>query len=343
MYKCRNLFFGVVVFISLSCTGLTAYADILKEVKKRGFLSCGMNVGVSGFSMLNAKGEWTGFDIDFCKALSSAIFNDKSKVKYVPLNAKERFIALQSGEIDVLSRNTSWTLLRETSLGLFFRAITYFDGQGFMMRKKPGITSALQLSESSICVQSGTSTELTLADYFRANGMKFHPIVFERVEEIDAAYRSNRCDVYSGDISALYSLRLSTDNPSEHIILPEMISKEPLGPAILQGDSVWSNIVTWTHYALVTAEELGITQKNVDDMLNSTNPDVRRFLGSDKNSNIGKSLGLKNDWAYGIIKNVGNYGEIFNRNLGSGSVLKIPRNHNNLYSKGGLMYAPPIR
>ncbi|MFV0256717.1 amino acid ABC transporter substrate-binding protein [Candidatus Liberibacter solanacearum] len=340
----RNFFISILCLIVLTFTNFPTYASILQNIKKRGFLKCGINTGLTGFSEIKANGDWKGFDVDFCKALSAAIFNDSSKVQYLPLNAKERFISLQSKQIDILSRNTDWTLLRETALGLAFRPITYFDGQGFMMYKKSGISSALQLSDASICVQAGTTTETTLADYFKAHNMKYHPIVFERVEEIDAAYRSHRCDVYTGDKSALYALRLSTENPNEHVILKDIISKSPLAPAILQGDSEWSNIVSWTHYALVNAEELGITQSNVDQKRLTTNdPDMKRFLGIDKSTNIGGSLGLSRDWAYQIIKHMGNYGEIFDRNLGSQSALKIPREYNALWSKGGLMYAPPIR
>ncbi|MEG8099016.1 amino acid ABC transporter substrate-binding protein [Candidatus Liberibacter brunswickensis] len=340
----RDFFINILCLIILSFTIFPANASVLQDIKNRGFLKCGINTGLIGFSEIKADGDWKGFDVDFCKALSSAIFDDPSKIQYLPLSAKERFIALQSKQIDILSRNTDWTLLLETSLGLAFRPITYFDGQGFIMYKKPGISSVSQLSGASICVQAGTTTELTLADYFKAHQMSYHPIIFERVEEIDAAYRSHRCDVYTGDQSALYALKLTTDKPSEHIILPEIISKSPLAPSILQGDSQWYNIVSWTHYAMVNAEEFGITQKNVDKIRRDTiNPDIQRFLGVDKSNSIGESLGLTKDWTYRIIKHVGNYGESFDRNLGNNSVLKIPRRYNSLWNKGGLMYAPPIR
>ncbi|WP_354688048.1 amino acid ABC transporter substrate-binding protein [Candidatus Liberibacter africanus] len=340
----RDFFIGILCLTILSCTSFSANANVLQEIKKRGFLKCGINTGLIGFSEIKANGEWKGFDVDFCKALSSAIFDDPSKIHYLPLNAKERFISLQSKQIDILSRNTDWTLLRETALGLAFRPITYFDGQGFIMYKKEGISSVKQLSGSSICVQAGTTTELTLADYFKAHNMTYNPIVFERVEEIDAAYRAHRCDAYTGDQSALYALKLTTDKPSEHIILPEIISKSPLAPAIIQGDSEWYNVVSWTYYAMVTAEEFGITKKNIDQIRRDTiNPDIQRFLGVDKNGNIGESLGLTKDWAYRIIKHMGNYGEVFDRNLGKDSILKIPRGYNSLWSKGGLIYAPPIR
>ncbi|AHA28309.1 amino acid ABC transporter substrate-binding protein [Candidatus Liberibacter americanus] len=342
MYNCRFFFTGIIFLINLYFISFNAQANILKEVQSRGFLNCGINTGLVGFSEMNANGQWNGFDVDFCKAISATIFDDVDKVKYIPLNATDRFITLQSKQIDILSRNTGWTLTRETTLGLAFRPITYFDGQGFMMRKKPNISSSLQLSGAAICVQAGTTTEITLSDYFRTNKMKYHPIVFERVEEINAAYLSNRCDVYTGDKSALYTLRLSTSDPSEHIILPETISKEPLGPVIIQGDSVWNNVVSWTHYALVNAEELGITKENVENMRNSNSPDIKRFLGTDGNK-IGSSLGLTNDWAYRIIRHMGNYREIFDRNLGKNSILKIPHGYNALWSNGGIMYAPPIR
>ncbi|XCE13962.1 amino acid ABC transporter substrate-binding protein [Candidatus Liberibacter asiaticus] len=342
MYK--DFFVSILCLIILFFTSFSTNASILGDIKKRGFLKCGINTGLVGFAEVKANGDWKGFDVDFCRALSSAIFDDPSKIQYLPLNAKERFLDLQSKQIDILSRNTDWTLLREISLGLAFRPITYFDGQGFIMHKKKGISSVSQLSGASICVQAGTTTELTLADYFKAHNMKYHPIVFERVEEIDADYRAHRCDAYTGDISALYALKLTNDRPSEHVILPDIISKSPLAPAIIQGDTEWYNIVSWTHYAMVTAEELGITQKNINQVSkDTTNPDVQRFLGIDKSSNIGEALGLTKDWTYRIIRHMGNYGEMFDRNLGNQSELKIPRGYNALWSKGGLMYAPPIR
>nr|WP_310649483.1 amino acid ABC transporter substrate-binding protein [Candidatus Liberibacter sp.] len=332
-------------FVNLLFASFPSSASVLDSVKERGFLKCGINVGVVGFSETDINGDWNGFDIDLCKAISAAIFDDPSKVQYTPLNAKERFTTLQSGQIDVLSRNTSWTLLRDTVLGITFRPITYFDGQGFMIRKrdKDPVSSVLELSNASICVQAGTTTELSLSDYFSTHGMKYHPIVFERVEEVGAAYNNNRCDAYTADKSALYAFRITTADPNEHVILPEIISKEPLGPAVGQGDINWLNIVTWVHYALVNAEEFGITKENVDTMRNSNNPDIKRFLGSEKNSNLGAGLKLSNDWTYRIIKHMGNYGEIFDRNLGEKSALKIPRGHNALWTHGGLMIAPPIR
>ncbi|MBL0849409.1 MAG: amino acid ABC transporter substrate-binding protein [Candidatus Liberibacter ctenarytainae] len=331
-----------IALISLSLMSFPACADVLKEIKDRGFLKCGINVGVVGFSELKSNGKWEGFDVDFCRTLASTIFNDPDRIQFSPMNAKERFIALTSGEIDVLSRNTSWNLRRETEQGIAFRPITYYDGQGIMVNKRSQVSSISQLDGATVCVQAGTTTESTLADYFRSHAMSFEPVVLDNIEEVDRAYYNGRCDAYTGDKSALYPVRLNAPNPSEHVILNETISKEPLGPSVRR-DFTWFNVVSWAHYAQVYAEELGITQKNVDQMLGSKNPEIRRFLGIDKSSKIGETLGLKNDWAYKIIKHVGNYGEVFDRNLGSKSLLKIPRGHNALWSKGGLMYSPPIR
>ena len=320
-----------------------ASASTLSDVKAKGFIQCGVNTGLLGFAQPDASGNWAGFDVDFCKAVAAAVFGDPTKVKYTPTNAKERFTALQSGEIDLLSRNTTWTINRDTALGFNFRPITYYDGQGFMVRKSLNVKSALELSGAAICVQSGTTTELNLADYFKANNLQYNPVVFEKLEEVNAAYDSGRCDVYTTDQSGLYSLRLTLKNPDEHMILPEIISKEPLGPAVRQGDDQWFDIVSWTAYALINAEEFGITQANVDEMKNSANPDIKRFLGTEADTKIGTDLGLTNDWAYNIIKGVGNYGEIFERNVGQGSPLKIARGLNALWNKGGIQYAPPVR
>jgi len=265
-------------------------------------------------------------------------------VKFTPTTAQTRFPALQSGEGDVLFRNTTWTISRDTALGFNFRAVNYYDGQGFMVSKKLNVKSALELSGAAVCVQSGTTTELNLADYFKANNLQYNPVVFEKVEEVNAAYAAGRCDVYTTDQSGLYSIRLGLANPDEHVVLPEIISKEPLGPAVRQGDDQWFDIVSWTHYALVQAEEFGITKANIDEIKGSTtNPDIKRFLGIEKDSKIGTDLGLTNDWAYNIIKAVGNYSEVFERNIGEGSPLKIQRGINALWSKGGLQYAPPVR
>jgi general L-amino acid transport system substrate-binding protein len=318
-----------------------ASAGTLETVKQKGVLTCGSNPGLPGFGLPDDKGNWTGLDVDFCRAIAAAIFSDPTKVKFVPLNAKDRFTALQSGEVDVLSRNGTWTMSREAQLGLLFGGVNYYDGQGFMVRKKLNISSALELNGASVCVQQGTTTELNLADFFRANNLKYEGVVFATDEETVKAYESGRCDAYTTDSSGLYGDRQKLVNPDEHIVLPEIISKEPLAAAVRQNDDKWFDIVRWTHYAMLTAEELGVTSKNVDEKLKSDNPEVKRLLGTE--GDFGKQLGLSNAWAYQIIKTVGNYGEIFDRNVGEGSKLKIKRGLNALWSKGGLQYAPPIR
>jgi general L-amino acid transport system substrate-binding protein len=339
---------SVKVLLGAAVMGFTASAAsaaTLDDVKAKGFVQCGVNTGLAGFSAPDDKGEWTGLDVDLCRAVASAIFGDATKVKYTPTNAKERFTALQSGEIDLLSRNTTWTLSRDTSLGFNFAGVNYYDGQGFMInaKKLPGVNSALQLSGASVCVQAGTTTELNLADYFKGNNLEYNPVVFEKLEEVNAAYDAGRCDAYTTDQSGLYSIRLTLAAPDDHIVLPEIISKEPLGPAVRQGDDQWLDIVKWSFYAMVLAEELGITQANVEEMKNSTNPDIKRVLGTEADSKLGADLGLGNDWVVNIVKNVGNYGESFERNVGAGSPLKIARGLNALWTKGGLQYAMPIR
>jgi general L-amino acid transport system substrate-binding protein len=319
---------------------LSADAGTLDKVKARGQLICGSNPGLAGFGLPDDQGVFKGLDVDECRAIAAAIFNDPNKVKFIPINAKDRPTILASGEIDVLIRNTTWTLSRQTA-GMFFTGINFYDGQGFMVRKKLGVDSALKLDGASICVQQGTTTELNLSDYFRANAMKFEPVVFATDEEATKAYDSGRCDAYTTDASGLYSERLKMANPDDHIVLPEIISKEPLGPSVRKDDVNWFQVVQWTHYALVTAEELGVTQANVDEKLKSDNPGIRRLLGVE--GSYGEGLGLTNDWAYRIIKAVGNYGEIFERNVGQGSPIKIARGLNALWNKGGLQYAPPIR
>ena len=323
----------------------SAGAATLDDVKAKGFVQCGVNVGLAGFSAPDDKGEWTGLDVDFCRAVAAAVFGDGTKVKFTPLSAKERFTALQSGEVDLLARNTTWTINRDTALGLNFVGVNYYDGQGFMINSKKisGVNSALQLSGASVCVQAGTTTELNLADYFKANKMEYSPVVFEKNEEVNAAYDSGRCDVLTTDQSGLYATRLSLAAPDDHVVLPEIISKEPLGPAVRQGDDQWFDIVKWSFNATLNAEELGITQANLEEMTASTNPDILRFLGKEADTKIGTDLGLGNDWAYNIVKAVGNYGESFERNVGAGSPLKIARGINALWSKGGLQYAPPVR
>jgi general L-amino acid transport system substrate-binding protein len=319
---------------------LSANAATLDQVKTRGQLICGANPGLAGFGLPDDQGVYKGLDVDECKAISAAIFNDPNKVKYLPINAKDRPTILASGEIDVLIRNTTWTLSRQTG-GMFFTGVNFYDGQGFMVRKKLDVASALKLDGASVCVQQGTTTELNLADYFRANNMKLEAVVFATDEEATKAYDSGRCDAYTTDASGLYSERLKMSNPDDHIVLPEIISKEPLGPSVRKDDVQWFQIVQWAHYALITAEELGVTQANVDEKLKSDNPAIRRLLGVE--GSYGEGLGLTNDWAYRIIKAVGNYGEIFERNVGQGSPIKISRGLNALWNKGGLQYAPPIR
>ncbi len=317
-----------------------AHAGTLDQVKARGQLICGSNIGLAGFGLPDDQGVWKGLDVDECRAIAAAIFNDPSKVKFLPVNAKDRPTILASGEIDVLIRNTTWTMSRELG-GMFFTGINFYDGQGFMVRKKLGVDSALKLDGASVCVQQGTTTELNLADYFRANNMKLEAVVFATDEEATKAYDSGRCDAYTTDSSGLYAERLKMSVPDDNMVLPEIISKEPLGPSVRKDDIQWFEIVQWTHWALVTAEEFGVTQANVDDMLKSPNPNIRRLLGVE--GDFGKSMGLANDWAYQIIKAEGNYGEIFERNVGMGSPIKIKRGLNALWTKGGLQYAPPIR
>lgn len=318
-----------------------ASAQTLNAVKARGMLNCGSNTGLAGFGIPDAQGNWTGLDVDYCRAMAAAIFNDPSKVKFVPLTAKDRFTALQSGDVDVLARNTTWTSSRDTSLGLNFAAINYFDGQGFIIRKNLKVNSALELSDAAVCVQQGTTTELNLADYFRANKMKLKTVTFATLDEAVKAYDTGRCDAYTTDASGLYAARLKLAVPDDHIVLPEIISKEPLGTAVRHGDDQWFDIVKWTHYAMLNAEELGISKSNVDDMMKSDNPDIKRLLGTE--GSYGEQLGLTKDWAYRIIKLVGNYGEVFEKNVGQGSPLKIARGQNALWTKGGLQYAPPVR
>ena len=318
-----------------------AQADTLKTVKDRGMLACGVSQGLPGFSSPDDKGNWTGIDVDVCRAVDAAIFNDPTKIKFVPLSAKDRFTALQSGEIDVLSRNTTWTLSRDTSLGANFAGVTYYDGQGFMVKKALKVNSALELNSASVCVQTGTTTEQNLADYFKANKMKYEVIAFAGADETIKAYESGRCDVYTTDVSGLYAERLKLANPADHVVLPEVISKEPLGPMVRHGDDQWFDIVKWTLFALVTAEELGVTQANVDEMAKSDKPEFKRAFGTD--GNLGEQLGLTKDWFSRIVKAVGNYGEVYERNVGAGSKLQIARGLNQLWNKGGLQYAPPIR
>ncbi|MGD1038858.1 MAG: amino acid ABC transporter substrate-binding protein [Roseiarcus sp.] len=323
------------------CAGVSAAeAATLDQVKSRGAVVCGVSPGLAGFGLPDDQGVYKGLDVDECRALAAAIFNDPNKVKYLPVNAKDRPTILASGNVDVLVRNTTWTMSREIG-GMFFTGTNYYDGQGFMVRKKLGIDSALKLDGASICVQQGTTTELNLADFFRSHNLKVEAVVFATDEEAVKAYDSGRCDSYTTDSSGLYADRLKLAAPDDNVVLPDIISKEPLGPSVRKDDLNWFEIVQWTHYALVTAEELGVTQANVDDKLKSDNPEIRRLLGVE--GDFGKSLGLTNDWAYRIVKAVGNYGESFERNVGMGSPIKIRRGLNALWTQGGLQYAPPIR
>ena len=325
--------------LGFAVTGATAAT--LDDVKAKDFVQCGVSQGLAGFSNPDDKGNWSGMDVDVCRALAAAIFGDATKVKYTPLSAKERFTALQSGEIDVLSRNTTWTATRDTSLGLNFAGVNYYDGQGFMVRSSMGIKSALELSGASVCTNTGTTTELNVADYFRSNKMEYELVAFEKADEVVAAYDAGRCDVFTTDQSGLYSQRLKLTKPGDHVVLPEIISKEPLGPVVRQGDDQWFNLVKWTHFAMVNAEELGITSANVAEMMGTDNPAIKRFLGTE--GAFGEALGVGNDWAANIIKQVGNYSEVFERAVGPKTPLKISRGVNALWSDGGLQYAPPIR
>ena len=331
----------VTLALAAGLSAQAASAQTLKTVKDRGMLSCGVSQGLPGFSTPDDKGNWTGLDVDICRAIAAAIFNDASKIKFVPLSAKDRFTALQSGEIDVLSRNTTWTLSRDTSLGANFTGVTYYDGQGFMVKKALKVNSALELNSASVCVQQGTTTEQNLADYFKGNNMKYEVIAFGTNDEAIKAYESGRCDVFTTDVSGLYADRLKLANAADHVVLPEVISKEPLGPMVRHGDDQWFDIVKWTLFGMITAEELGMTQKNVDEIAKSDKPEIKRAVGTD--GNLGEQLGLTKDWLVRIVKAVGNYGESFERNVGAGSKLGIARGLNQLWSKGGIQYAPPIR
>ena len=318
-----------------------AKSPTLERVKKNGFLRCGVSEGLPGFANPDTKGNWTGFDVDFCRALAAAVLNDPTKVRFTPTSAKVRFTALQAGEFDLLSRNTTWSMSRDVQLGLEFIGVIYYDGQGFLVPKALKVTSAKQLNGATVCTNTGTTTELNLADYFRANNLKYKVIAFEKNAEVLAAYDAGRCDAYTTDASGLYAERLKLKKPDDHLILPEIISKEPLGPAVNHGDQQWGDVVRWTLFALINAEELGVTSKNIDQMLKSQNPEIRRLLGVE--GAFGESLGLTNDWVVRAVRKTGNYGEMFDRNVGQGSQLKIKRGLNALWNKGGVLYAPPIR
>jgi general L-amino acid transport system substrate-binding protein len=331
---------ALIMFIGL-CTSAPAIASTLESVRAEGVVKCGVNASLPGFGVEDEAGNWSGFDVDYCRAIAAAVFGDPAKVAFVSTTASDRFRQLQSGAIDVLIRNTTWTMSRDTSLNLAFAGVNYYDGQGFMVRRSLGVTSALELSKATVCVQTETTTELNLADYFQARGMQYTLISRPTVEEATAAYGLEECTAYTADATALYAIRLTMSNPQDHILLPQIISKEPLGPTVRQGDEQWLNIVKWTHFALLNAEEYGVTSDNVDQMRNSTNANVRRLLGVE--GEFGKALGLSEDWAYNVIRHLGNYGQVFDRNLGFGSPLGIARGLNALWIDGGLQYAPPVR
>ena len=318
-----------------------AQAGTLEDVQSRGTLRCVVSTGIAGFAQPDASGVWGGFDIDFCRATAAAVLGDASKIEAVTSTGKTRFTKLNAGEGDVLWRNTTITFSRDVGVKLSFQGVNYYDGQGFMVNKSLGISSAKELDGASVCIQTGTTTELNLADYFSSNGMKYEPVTIETNDEARQNYEANRCDVYTTDASGLASTRSALPNPDAHMVLPEIISKEPLGPATRHGDDQWSDIITWVLNATITAEELGVTSANVDQQKSSNNPEVRRLLGVDGSQ--GSELGLSNDWAYQIIKQIGNYGEIFERNIGVNTPLGIARGLNALWTDGGLIYSPPFR
>jgi general L-amino acid transport system substrate-binding protein len=341
-FKRRPVFLPLIALLALLfASSHPARAQTLKAVMERGTLNCGVGQGLLGFSSMDDKNAWSGFDVDICRAVAAAIFGDPAKVTFAPLDAATRFSALQSNKIDVLSRNSTWTMSREGSLGLMFAGVAYYDGQGFLLRRDAKIDTALQLGGKTVCTQTGTTTELNLADYFRANDMPLKVLALATAEESLQAYDERKCDVLTSDVSQLYAERLKLSAPDSHIILPEVISKEPLGPAVRQGDDQWFNLVKWTLYSLINAEELGVKQAAIDDAVKSSNPNIKRLLGAE--GEFGAQLGLANDWAARAVRAVGNYGEIYERNIGTQSKLSIPRGLNALWTQGGIQYAPPVR
>jgi general L-amino acid transport system substrate-binding protein len=339
-----GLLIGLAVAVAVAA--VAAFYELydtrtLKRTIRRGEVLCGVNKGLPGFSIPDDQGHWTGFDVDFCRAVAAAIFDDPKKTRFVALDANERFKELQNRKVDILSRNSTWSLSRETSYDLYFPAVAYYDGEGFMVPRARNIDSALDLNGSKVCVQSETTTQLNLADYFRANNIKYQEMKFGKLDEVVKAYDSGQCDTLTADVSELYALRLNLGKPGDHVILPDVISKEPLAPVVRMRDDDWMLIVKWTLYAMINAEELGVTSKNIDEALKSKKPDVMRLVGTE--GAYGEELGLTKDWAVRIIRNVGNYGEVYERNVGAQSKLKIPRGLNQLWSAGGIQYAPPIR
>jgi general L-amino acid transport system substrate-binding protein len=338
-----GLLIGLAVAVLVAAAAITYErydTRTLKRTIRRGEVLCGVNKGLPGFSSED-KGTWSGFDVDFCRAVAAAIFDDPGKAKFVPLDASERFKELQNRKVDILSRNTTWSMSREENYDLYFPAVAYYDGQGFMLPRARNIDSALDLNNSKVCVQGATTTELNLADYFRANNMKYEEKKFAKLDEVIKAYESGQCDTFTADVSQLYALRLNFAKPGDHVILPDVISKEPLAPVVRQRDDDWMMIVKWTLYAMINAEELGVTSKNIDEALKSKKPDVMRLVGTE--GSYGEDLGLTKDWAARVIRHVGNYGEVYERNVGAESKLKIPRGLNQLWNAGGIQYAPPVR
>lgn len=341
MKKAISVAVGMALVAGALTTTSVFAATTLESVKQKGHLQCGVTSGLPGFSQPDEKGNWTGIDVDTCRAVAAAVFGDAKAVEFTPLTAKERLTALQSGEIDILSRNTTWTLTRDASLGLNFAGVNYYDGQGFLVNKDIGVDDATQLDGATVCIQAGTTTELNLSDYFRAKGMDFKPIVFDTSEQSVQGFAAGRCDVLTSDRSQLAALRSKLADPNSAKILSNTISKEPLGPVVRQGDDEWFNIVKWVLFVQINAEELGITEANVDDMLKSDNPNIQRLLGTD--GDMGAKLGVPDDFGYAIVKQVGNYGEMYDRNVGPDTALGLERGINALWTNGGIMYAPPVR
>jgi general L-amino acid transport system substrate-binding protein len=339
-----GLLIGLAVAVAVAAVA-AAYelydTRTLKRTIRRGEVLCGVNKGLPGFSIPDDKGNWTGFDVDFCRAVAAAIFDDPKKTKFIALDANERFKELQNRRVDILSRNSTWSMSREENYDLYFPAVAYYDGQGFMLPRSRKIDSALDLNDSKVCVQDATTTQLNLSDYFRTNNMKYTEMKFPKLDDVVKAYDSGQCDTLTADVSQLYALRLGLGKPGDHVILPDVISKEPLAPVVRQRDDDWMMIVKWTLYAMLNAEELGVTSQNIDEALKSKKPDVMRLVGTE--GTYGEDLGLTRDWAVRIIRHVGNYGEVYERNVGAESRLKIPRGLNQLWSAGGIQYAPPIR
>ncbi|MFQ8431280.1 amino acid ABC transporter substrate-binding protein [Amaricoccus sp. W119] len=336
----QSLILGTALGLSLGAVG-AASAATLDDVKARGTLKCGVNTGLAGFAAPDASGQWHGFDVDLCYAISAAIFGDPTKVEFTPTTGETRFTALSSGEIDVLVRNSTWTFTRDVDLKLDFVGVNYYDGQGFIVSKDLGVTSANELDGATVCIQTGTTTELNLADFFSANGLSYQPVPIQTEAEARQQFLASACDAYTTDASGLAAARATYPSPDDYVILPEIISKEPLGPVVRHGDNDWADIVRWTFYALVEAEELGVTQANIDEMKESENPEVRRLLGTE--GNLGAMFGLPAEWSYNAIKANGNYGEIFAANIGEGTPSNLARGLNAQWKDGGLMYSPPFR